>query len=88
MDFVVSTLGNGIKLTAQDTVPLCLWCAAHFYTSMEEALWITVSALGDRDTTCAIVGGMVALYADELPAHWLRYMERPEDSEFYNREGR
>lgn len=86
MDFVVSTLGNGIRLTAQDTVPLCLWCAAHFYTSMEEALWITVSALGDRDTTCAIVAGMVALYANELPAHWLRYMERPEDSEFYNRE--
>jgi ADP-ribosylglycohydrolase len=25
------------------------------------ALWDTVSALGDRDTTCAIVGGIVAL---------------------------
>ncbi len=88
MDFVVSTLGNGIRLTAQDTVPLCLWCTAHFYTSIEEALWTTVSALGDRDTTCAIVGGMVALYADELPQHWLQYMERPEDSEFYSRENK
>ena len=27
---------------------------------IEEALWETVSALGDRDTTCAIVGGIVA----------------------------
>ena len=27
----------------------------------EAALWSTVSGLGDRDTTCAIVGGIVAL---------------------------
>ena len=84
IDFVVSVLGNGLKLTAQDTVPLCLWCAAHFYTSLEEALWIAVSALGDRDTICAIVGGMLSLYTDELPQQWLRYMEHPEDSVFMN----
>ncbi|MCM1540206.1 MAG: ADP-ribosylglycohydrolase family protein [Blautia sp.] len=83
MDFVVSTLGNGIMLTAQDTVPFCLWCAAHFYHSFEEALWTAVSALGDRDTTCAIVGGMVALYADDIPQQWLNLMERPEDSVFF-----
>lgn len=83
MDFVVSVLGNGIMLTAQDTVPFCLWCAAYYYTSVEEALWVAVSALGDRDTICAIVGGMVSLYADELPQQWLNLMERPEDSEFF-----
>ena len=83
IDFVVSMLGNGIKVMAQDTVPFCLWCAAYFYTSVEEALWTAVSALGDRDTTCAIVGGMVSLFADELPQQWLSYMERPEDSEFF-----
>ena len=77
-------LGNGLKLTAQDTVPLCLWCAAHLYTSLEEALWIAVSALGDRDTICAIVGGMLSLYADKLPQQWLRYMEHPENSVFMN----
>ncbi|MBD5101950.1 MAG: hypothetical protein HDT27_04490 [Subdoligranulum sp.] len=88
IDFVVSVLGNGMSLTAQDTVPLCLWCAAHFYTSMEEALWKTVSALGDRDTTCAIVGGMVSLFADELPEQWVRYMERPEDSAFFKAGGK
>lgn len=83
IDFAVSVLGNGIKLTAQDTVPFCLWCAAHFYTSMEEALWTAVSALGDRDTICAIVGGMVSLFADQIPQQWVNYMEHPETSCFF-----
>ena len=83
IDFVVSVLGNGMKLTAQDTVPFCLWCVAYFYTSVEEALWTAVSALGDRDTICAIVGGMVSLFADALPQQWLSYMEQPEDSDFF-----
>jgi hypothetical protein len=36
-----------------------------------------VSALGDRDTTCAIVGGMVALHAgvDSIPREWLACRE-------------
>lgn len=83
IDFVVSVLGNGIMLTSQDTVPFCLWCAAYFYHSFEEALWTAVSALGDRDTICAIVGGMAALYADDIPQQWLSLMERPEDSVFF-----
>jgi ADP-ribosylglycohydrolase len=35
-------------------------------------MWATVSDVGDRDTTCAIVGGIVALkvgYAG-LPEEW------------------
>ena len=36
------------------------------------------TALGDRDTICA----MVSLYADDAPQEWLNYMEYPEDSEF------
>lgn len=84
IEFVVSVLGNGIMLTAQDTVPFCLWCAAYHYTSIEEALWVAVSALGDRDTICAIVGGMVSLYAEDVPSQWLTYMERPEDSRFFH----
>lgn len=84
IEFAVSVLGNGIKLTAQDTVPFCLWCAAHFYTSMEEALWTAVSALGDRDTICAIVGGMVSLFADQFPQQWMNYMEHPETSRFFD----
>ena len=73
---------RGYGGTAQDTVPFCLWCAAYFYISVEEALWTAVSALGDRDTICAIVGGMVSLFADELPQQWLSYMEDPEKSVF------
>jgi ADP-ribosylglycohydrolase len=42
-----------------------------------EAIWQTVSALGDRDTTCAIVGGIVALKAgrESIPANWLKARE-------------
>lgn len=65
-------LGNGERLTAQDTVPFALWCAARSIDDFEEALWITVSALGDRDTTCAIVGSIVALAVgiEGIPAAW------------------
>lgn len=40
--------------------------------NFEEAMWLTVSGLGDRDTTCAIVGSIVALYADSktIPKDW------------------
>jgi ADP-ribosylglycohydrolase len=67
-----SVLGNGERLTSQDTVPFALWCAARSIDHFEEALWITVSALGDRDTTCAIVGSIVALAVgiDGIPAAW------------------
>jgi ADP-ribosylglycohydrolase len=70
-------LGNGSGVTAPDTVPLCLWLAARLSTDYEEALWQTVSALGDRDTTCAIVGGIVALHAgpDSIPSDWVSRRE-------------
>lgn len=83
IEFVVSVLGNGVKLTAQDTVPFCLWCVAYYYESLEEALWKAVSALGDRDTICAIVGGIVSLYENKVPRKWLDYMEYPENTEFF-----
>ncbi|MFT3683649.1 MAG: ADP-ribosylglycohydrolase family protein [Phycisphaerales bacterium] len=54
-------LGNGSGVISSDTVPLALWCAARHLGNFEEAMWQTVSALGDRDTTCAIAGGVVAL---------------------------
>lgn len=65
-------LGNGSRVSAPDTVPLCVWAAARFGGSYEEALWQTVSVLGDRDTTCAIVGGIVALGAGPggIPDAW------------------
>lgn len=37
-----------------------------------QALWLTVGGLGDRDTTCAIVGGIVACYTGSaaIPPAW------------------
>jgi ADP-ribosylglycohydrolase len=57
----VAELGNGSHVICSDTVPFALWCAARHLGDFEEALWTTVSGLGDRDTTCAIAGGVVAL---------------------------
>ena len=70
-------LGNGTQVTAPDTVPFALWCAARHLGHYEEALWATVSGLGDRDTTCAIVGGIVALAVGPagIPADWLAARE-------------
>jgi ADP-ribosylglycohydrolase len=71
------TLGNGSAVTAPDTVPLCLWVVAHASRGFEQALWHTVGALGDRDTTCAIVGGVLALTSgpDGIPQRWLQSRE-------------
>jgi ADP-ribosylglycohydrolase len=70
--FAVTVLGNGMQLSAQDTVPFALWCACQHLFDYEEALWLAVSGLGDRDTICAIVGGIVALSAgvDSIPVAW------------------
>ena len=75
----VATLGNGSQVTAPDTVPFALWCSARHLRDYEAALWTTVSALGDCDTTCAIVGGIVALRAGvRIPPAWLAARERLE----------
>jgi hypothetical protein len=37
-------------------------------------MWTAVAGLGDRDTTCAIAGGIVALRAP-VPAAWLEARE-------------
>ena len=68
-------LGTGVQISAQDTVPYCLWCAAHHMDDYETAMWVTVAGLGDRDTTCAIVGGIVALSSGCVPADWLAQRE-------------
>ena len=70
-------LGSGDGATAQDTVPFVLWCAGECLDDYEEALWLTVSGLGDRDTTCAMVGGIVALSAGEgsIPVGWRQARE-------------
>jgi len=62
---IVSALGNGTKMLTQDTVPLALWNVYHYINDFENCLWNTVSALGDRDTTCAIAGGISIMSSKE-----------------------
>jgi ADP-ribosylglycohydrolase len=67
----VELLGTGQNVTAQDTVPFCLWSAAYHLHDFGDAMWWTVRGGGDSDTTCAIVGGIVALSAGAVPIEWL-----------------
>ena len=71
----IQQLGTGSEVTAQDTVPFCLWSAAYHLENFEDALWWTAKGMGDCDTTCAIVGGIVALSASEIPASWVERRE-------------
>jgi ADP-ribosylglycohydrolase len=71
----VSALGNGTEVTAPDTVPFALWCAARHLEDYAEVLWATASGLGDVDTNCAIVGGIVGLSAS-IPEKWLASLEQ------------
>lgn len=70
-------LGSGQQVTAMDTVPFVVWCAARWCADLEEALWRTASGLGDRDTTCAMVGGIVSQRTgvDDLGDEWFRRRE-------------
>ncbi len=80
-EVVAMRLGSGQKIMASDTVPFSLWCAAAHVDSFENAMWKTAAGLGDVDTTCAEVGGIVALAVgmEGLPAEWFRRREPLED---------
>jgi ADP-ribosylglycohydrolase len=77
VEMAVAALGNGARVSVQDTVPFSLWVAAHRPDDYQDALWTTVSGLGDRDTTCAIVGGIVAMSAgvERIPRSWVQSRE-------------
>src|SRR5579884_1292115 len=70
-------LGSGALASAPDTVPFALWCASRSPDDYEAALWLTLGGLGDRDTTCAIVGGIVAARVgrEGIPSSWLAARE-------------
>lgn len=65
-------LGCGIAMSAPDTVPYALWCAATLLRDYESALWLAIDAGGDRDTLAAIVGGIVACRVgwEGIPVDW------------------
>ncbi|OZV78792.1 hypothetical protein CA850_18875 [Micromonospora echinospora] len=76
----VDALGNGSRVTAQDTVPFTLWVAARHLADYPAAIRACVEAGGDVDTTAAIVGGVVAAYTGVgvpggVPADWLAARE-------------
>ncbi|OII63456.1 hypothetical protein BJP40_24225 [Streptomyces sp. CC53] len=68
---VAAVLGCGRRTSAHDTVPFALWSAARALDDYEQAFWTTAQVGGDVDTTCAIVGGVVAAApAGAPPADW------------------
>ncbi|HLP63129.1 ADP-ribosylglycohydrolase family protein [Flavobacterium sp.] len=84
IETVKSILGNGTNMTAQDTVPFAVWCTAYNLENFEEALWKAVSILGDRDTICAMVGGMTIMSTktENIPKKWITKVEKFETSIF------
>jgi len=70
-------LGNGTLVTCPDTVPFVIWSACRNLGNYTEAILDTLAGGGDTDTNCAMVGGIVALYAgrNSLPALWLERRE-------------
>ncbi|HEY1015076.1 MAG TPA: ADP-ribosylglycohydrolase family protein [Herpetosiphonaceae bacterium] len=70
---VALKVGSGSAISCQDTVPFALWCAGAFLHDFERALWETAGGFGDLDTTCAIVGGIVAgaVGVAGIPPAWL-----------------
>jgi ADP-ribosylglycohydrolase len=74
---VASTVGCGTQVSAPDTVPFAVWCAARHLDDLTEALWATASAGGDVDTTCAVVGGIVAARTGVagVPGEWWKARE-------------
>jgi ADP-ribosylglycohydrolase len=75
---VARELGNGSLVTAPDTVPYALWCAAKNLDDYREAIIETALGDGDCDTNCAMVGGIVILFAgsDSIPQDWQDARER------------
>lgn len=77
LELAVATLGNGSQVSAQDTVPFVLWSAGEHLRDYRLAFWKTAQAGGDVDTTCAMVGGIVASFngRDAIPDEWLSHRE-------------
>ena len=75
---IASEVGSGHDISAQDTVPFCLWMVAAFLDDYTEAMWTAARVGGDMDTTCAIIGGIIALAVGEsgLPKTWSDHRER------------
>lgn len=74
-DRAARLLGNGSDVLCRDTVPFVLFSAARALDSFERAFWHTADGQGDIDTTCAMVGAIVAAAGSGPPATWLQARE-------------
>ncbi len=85
IETVKNILGDSLSMRTQDTVPFALWNVYHHLKNYESCLWQTVSGLGDRDTTCAIAGGISILSSEKhhIPQLWQQSVESWEESIFY-----
>lgn len=74
---VAREVGNGSEISAQDTVPFCIWSACKSLACYQEAILSTLEVGGDCDTNCAIVGGIVSAFSglDGIPRDWLNARE-------------
>jgi ADP-ribosylglycohydrolase len=77
---VAAVLGCGRRTSAHDTVPFALWSAARALGDYGTAFWTTAQVGGDVDTTCAIVGGVLAAGKPGAPpAAWVAHTEELPD---------
>lgn len=74
---VAREVGNGSEISAQDTVPFCIWSACKGLGCYQEAILSTLEVGGDCDTNCAIVGGIVSAFSgvDGIPQDWHKARE-------------
>lgn len=82
VEVAANELGNGSRVTAQDTVPLAIWAAATHLGDYPAAIATCLAADGDIDTTAAITGGIVAAFTGAgtgpvigIPEPWLSARE-------------
>ncbi|WP_308191752.1 ADP-ribosylglycohydrolase family protein [Kitasatospora humi] len=81
VELAAHRLGNGRNVSAYDTGPFTLWCAARHLDDFAAGLRATASAGGDVDTTCAIVGGILSarLGVAGIPQEWSAAVEQLPD---------
>lgn len=74
---VAREVGNGSEISAQDTVPFCIWSSCKSLASYQDAILSTLEVGGDCDTNCAIVGGIVSAFSglDGIPLDWHKARE-------------
>ncbi|RYD62706.1 MAG: crystallin J1, partial [Verrucomicrobiaceae bacterium] len=77
IQYPVSILGAGHEMSAQDTVPFALWCCGQALDDFEKAVRLGLLGGVDRDTICAIIGGVVVCYTGTtaIPEEWLKRRE-------------